>query len=55
MLFPLSRALAPADTKSPYWTVMDAKEERREGQCGQTFDYMEKEWKEEKDAVRMEM
>lgn len=29
MLSPLSGALAPADTTSPYWTVTDANEERR--------------------------
>lgn len=30
MLSPLSGALAPAHTKSPYWTAVDAKEEKRE-------------------------
>ena len=39
MLSPLSGALAPADTTSPYWTVTDANEERRgserRGRCVQ--------------------
>lgn len=30
MLFSLSGALAEADTESPHWTAMDARERRRE-------------------------
>lgn len=69
MLSPLSGALAPADTTSPYWTAADAREERGErgkdnvgrwvGEVAEMKSLRlitySKEREEEKDAIRMQM